>query len=245
MTDKDFQIIDAYLQGDLNAEERRAVEERAEASPEFADAFRERKQLAGHLAAEGKAAELRPTLEALGEQFFPEQYKATVKPLRPWWQRPSVYGSAAAVLLIFALALTFLFPNQDIYADFAQHDSLTLTERGSSATEAAAAETAFNAGDYSKAIPLLERYLSGQADDDRARLALGIALLESNQDEKAVNIFTDIAGRGGALAAYGNWYLALAAVKRSDSAAALIFLDKIPSTDAYLTEKANRLRASL
>ncbi|MTB50152.1 tetratricopeptide repeat protein [Lewinella sp. W8] len=245
MTDKDFQIIDAYLQGDLSEEDRQGVEERAVSSAAFGEALRERRRFAAHLAAKSHEEALRPTLSVLGEQFFPDQQGAVVRPLRPWWRRPAVYGSAAAILLVFALALSFLFPSGNTYAEFAQHDPLSITERGTALADAAAAETAFNAGDYLRAIPLLERYLADQAEDERARLALGIAYLESNEDEKAVNIFTEIAASEGALAAYGNWYLALAAVKRGDSAAALIFLDKIPSTDTYLTEKANRLRASL
>lgn len=245
MTDKDFQQIDAYLQGELSEEERLAVEVRAQSSREFREALRERQRFTTHLRAEAAAEELRPGLEAMGEKYFPQQQKSVVKSLRPWWARASVYGSAAAVLLLVALALTFLFPRQDLYSSFAQHDPLSLTERGGTAADAAAAETAFNAGEFGRSIPLLERYLEGQSDDERAKLALGIALLESNQDEKAIALFNEIAERESSLAPYGNWYLALAAVKRGDTAEARIFLDKIPSSDTYLMEKVARLKASL
>ena len=44
---------------------------------------------------------------------------------------------------------------------------------------------------------------------------------------------------------YGNWYLALAAVKRGDNDSAIRYLDLIPATDPYLTTKAQELRATL
>jgi len=82
-------------------------------------------------------------------------------------------------------------------------------------------------------------------DDQRAKLALGISLLEENQDTQAIKIFTEIANGGSSLAPYGNWYLALAAVKRGETQAALNYLDLIPTDDAYLAEKVAKLKATL
>jgi len=143
------------------------------------------------------------------------------------------------------LAVPFLFPSASTYEQFAQHEPLALTERSSGPDRAAAAEQAYNEGNFTAAIPLLKEYLDAQADDEQARLALGISLLETDRDEEAIAIFRRIAEGQSALAPYGNWYLALAAVKRGDNAAVRRFLDLIPAEDAYLTKKADELRAAL
>ncbi|MEO0734133.1 MAG: hypothetical protein AAFZ52_14955, partial [Bacteroidota bacterium] len=121
---------------------------------------------------------------------------------------------------------------------------LTLTERGAADQLAARAEAAYNTADYPLAEGLLRQYLQ-EAENERAKLALGVSLLETNRDSAAIEVFTEIAESGSTLAPYGNWYLALAAVKRGDNATALEYLDLIPTTDAYLRERVTQLRATL
>ena len=163
-----------------------------------------------------------------------------MRPLARW------YGLVAAAVIALAVLLggPWLFPGEGSYEQFAQHDPLSLTERGAAPELATKAAAAFNGEQYLEAIPLLREYLTGQPDDERAQLALGIALLETDKDEEAIVIFTRIAEGSSSLAPYGNWYLALSAVKRGDNGSAVKYLDLIPATDAYLTAKANELRAT-
>ncbi len=244
MEEQDYILIEQYLQGELPAAEAAALEARMATEPAFAAAVGERKLLNGHLKAVAQEPALRSTLQQLGEQHFTEQV-ATVRKLgtnRRW-----LYGVAAAAVIALAVLLggPWLFSTGNSYEQFAQHDPLRLTERGSSPDLAAQIERAFNDARYAEAIPLLREYLRQQTEDERARLALGIALLEDEKDEEAVKIFTEIAAGKSTLVPYANWYLALAAVKRGDNEAALEFLDLIPASDTYLTGKANELRATL
>lgn len=244
MEEKDYILIERYLQGATSPEETSAVEQRSASDTDFAAAIEGRRQLNNHLRAVANEDKLVPTLERLGEQYFPER-EAVVRPMgnnRRW-----LYGLLAAAVI--ALAVLFAGPwfatSGGGYEQFAQHQPLSITERGDGQEAAAAAEAAYNDGRYSTAVPLLEAYLKQQNDDERARLALGVSLLETNRDEEAVEIFERIAEGKTSLAPYANWYLALAAVKRGDEAEARRYLGLIPSTDTFLTAKADELRATL
>lgn len=251
MDDKDHLLIERYLHGDTTAEENAAVERRAAADPEFAKALGERRQLNEHLRAVAHEQALLATLQRLGDRYFPAEQtaaperEAVVRPLGN--DRRLVYGLLAAAVI--ALALFFAGPWFSApgggYEQFARHQPLSLTERGDGQQTAAAAETAYNDGNYPLAAQLLRAYLAEQSDDQRAHLALGVSLLETDRDEAAVEIFREIAESKTALAPYGNWYLALVAVKQGDEKAALRYLDLIPATDALLTKKAKELRATL
>lgn len=248
MKEEDYLEIEAYLQGELPAERKAALEERATLDPAFAKALAERRQLHEHLRAEAGEASLRATLNPIETKYFPEQEAAVVRKLRPatgrsrrWW----VGIAAAAAIALAVIAGGQFWGQADHYEQFAQHEPLSLTERGDPGSLATQAETTYNSGQYTEAISLLQEYLLVQTDDERARLALGVSLLEEDRDEEAINLFKEIVDTNSTLAPYGNWYLALAAVKRGETAKANGFLNLIPASDPYLTERANRLRAAL
>jgi tetratricopeptide (TPR) repeat protein len=246
MKEQDYITIEAFLEGTLPAEEASAVEGRAAHDPQFADALANRRRLYEHLQAKAGEASLRTTLGQLGDRHFVRQnQQAVVKPIgrnnRRW-----LMGLVAAAVI--ALAMIFggrLFtPPGSAYEQFAQHQDLSLTERGTD-TGASAAEAAFNEGRYAEAIDRLRAYLGVQDDDERARLALGVSLLERNQDSLAITVFEKIAAGESTLVPYGNWYLALAAVKRGNTEEALSFLALIPESDTYLANRVRKLKATL
>ena len=246
MKEQDYITIEAFLEGTLPKEEASALEVRAAQDPEFADALANRRRLYEHLRAKAGEASLRATLDQLGDRHFtPQGQQAVVKPIRRNNRRWLVGLVAAAVI---ALAMIFggrLFtPPGSAYEQFAQHQELSLTERGTDAG-ASAAEAAFNEGRYAEATDLLRTYLKVQVDDERARLALGVSLLEQNQDSLAITVFEKIAEGGSTLVPYGNWYLALAAVKRGNTESALSFLSLIPESDTYLANRVRKLKATL
>ena len=257
MEDNEYDIINDYLEGQLGAEEAAAVVLRAERDPVFAEELAARRELYEHLRAEVAADNLRVALAPLGERYFvPEQVApqrpktATVRQLRPANNRGR-YLIAAAVAAAIAL-LVFFAPawfggpaGGDTYARFAQHQPLSLTERGDGDQGISAAEAAYNDGRYEEARRLLEPYVEANPADQRAELALGVSLLEAGEDAGAKKIFEKLADGQGAVAPYANWYLALAAVRAEDKVAALRYLDRIPTDDAYLRQRVADLREVL
>ena len=266
MTEQDYLLIETYLQGELSAQDAADLETRAAGEPDFAAALAERRLLNDYLRADSLEPDLRRTLDQLGNEYFTDTggvgeapklravtddaegaETATVRELPGRNLRKWLYPltAVAAVALVIILALPLLFPGGASYSDWDDHQPLALTLRSDTIDAAADAQTAYNAGDYGLAVRLLRTYLQNPDANPQARLALGISLLETDRDDEAVTVFTELADGGGTLAPYANWYLALAAVKRGDDAAARTFLDRIPETDAYLTERVKRLRESL
>lgn len=273
MKEQDYLDIEAYLQGELPAVEATALEARAAADAAFATVLAERRLLNGHLQADANEPALRETLAKLTARHFSEQSsfagdaatstsatsplsrgeepgerakEATVKPLLPRKNRALLISLAAAIILLLLFGGRVFFKDQgSTYEQFAQHQPLSLTERGDGDNGITEAEAAFNSGQYRKVIAPLTDYLALNKEDARARLALGIAHLESGNNAEAVRLLTEVAENGGSIAPYGNWYLALAAVRRDDNSAAARYLDLISAGDAYLDERVSELREVL
>lgn len=247
MKDKDYLNIEAYLQGELPPVEAADLEARAAAEPAFSAALAERRLLNNHLRADAAEPELRETLSQLNVKYFEEKdHQAKVKQLQPRktltrWIAGLAAVAAVALLLIFG-GRVFFNDEGSTYEQFAQHQSLSLTERGNGDYGITAAEAAFNDGRYEEAIAPLTAYISLNQDDARARLALGISHLEAGNNAEAVRILTEVAENGGSVAPYGNWYLALAAMHRDDFSAASRYLDLIPAGDSFLEERIVELR---
>lgn len=229
MKEEDDVLISRYLAADLDAKNKAAFEARTAAEPELATELEQRRQEMTFLRTEATLPDLQSRMKELSSQHFekkkdtarpqeqgevPEKQGATVR--RLGWKRwaPGV-GIAAAVALV--LLLWNPFSSADGYEQFAQYTPVYLTEKSSDAVPAAApAEAAFNDGHYTEAYNQLTTYLAQRPEDTEARLALGIAALETDRDDEAQTIFSDIASGNSALKDDAQFYLALAYFKAKD-----------------------------
>lgn len=245
MKEEDDIVISRYLADELGPPELAAFETRLAAEPPLAAELQRRQQELTFLRTEAALPGLEAEMARLAGTYFrsdeeeartqvqappsaPEarppqgdgtkqQGGAKVRSLN--WQRwlPAA-GVAAAIALV--LLLWNPFADKDPYRQFAQHAPLYLTEKSSDpAPAAAAAEAAFNAANYPAAYNELTAYLRQRPDDNEARLALGIAALETNRDTEAQAIFTELANGTTTLQDDGQFYLALAYFKAGDSRA--------------------------
>ncbi|TXF91482.1 hypothetical protein FUA23_01950 [Neolewinella aurantiaca] len=256
MKEQDYLDIEAYQQGELPSDQVKALVARVTTEPDLAAVMSERQLLNDHLRATAKEPALRETLSVLGAKYFADgtapngqnttatNNEAVVKTLKPQKKNWLVIAaSAAAILLLFVVGGKVFFGEQDsTYEQFAQHQPLSLTERGDGDNGITQAEAAFNNGRYEEAILPLTEYVELNKEDARARLALGISYLETGNDAEAIRVLTEVAETGGSVAPYGNWYLALAAVRNDDKPAALRYLDRIPPGDTFLEERVTELR---
>lgn len=240
MKEQDDILLSRYLAGDLPERELREVEQRLNADPDFAGALQQRQQEDVFLRTEADVPDLRAKMAELAEEHFragtrvqsKEQEKqgsgqeepetgsrppAKVRKLS-WWRYAA--SGAVAALVILSLWWFDALSSGEPYQQYAQYEPLALTEKsdGLPAT-AAPAETAFNAGDYEQAFNLLTTYLRERPDDNQARLALGIAALETDRDGVARQIFTALAEGTTSYRDDGQFYLGLALFKAGDSAA--------------------------
>lgn len=229
MKEEDDVLISRHLAQELDENEQTAFAARLAAEPDLARELEQRRREQTFLRTEATLPDLRQRMDALSDQYFKSHEKkartqvqeevspkpgATVRRLG-WRRWVPAAGIAAAVALV--LVIWNPFASGDGYEQFADYAPIYLTEKSSdTAPAAAAAEAAFNAGRYAEAYRQLSAYLAQRPQDTEARLALGIAALETDRDGEAQTIFSDIASGTSALADDGRFYLALAYFKAED-----------------------------
>lgn len=243
MKEEDDILVSRYLAGDLPEREQQEVKQRLETDPEFAKALRMRQQEDNFLRTEADLPDLRAKMAALAGEHFPnaaqqaqqgggarvrslgtkKQGEQTAPPAKTrsvsWWQYAA--SGAVAAMLILALWLWNPFSGGADYQQFAQYEPLSLTEKstGPDGVRAASIDQAFNEGEYAIAYELLTDYLATDPDNNQARLALGIAALETGRDAEAKAIFTELANGQTSYRDDGQFYLALTLFKAADPAA--------------------------
>ena len=208
-------MIDRYRNGLLSDAERTAFELRLETETELRRALDQERELFDFLAGEHQREALLPELDRLGVQHFKtESKKAPARTVslhrrRRWW------SVAATILIFLAIGLwwwTRPLTPQQLYAQYATPPTLALTEMGGTETAAALADRYFNAGNYAAALEPL-RSLS---DDPRARLALGISLVETDALAEGREILRALAEGNSALRESGRFYLAVSFLKTDE-----------------------------
>ena len=149
---------------------------------------------------------------------------------------------AAAAVLLFFLFNPFAAP--DLYREYANPAPLALADKSTAATAAVRAEMTFNQGDYAAAYSALKIYLSENEEDTQAKLALGIAALETDNYDEAADIFRQISNGQSMLRSEGTWYLALLYLKEEDFARAAEVL-KTLDNDPVRGEQSRELQRKL
>lgn len=247
MREEDDMLISRYLAGELTMEEFQAFEDRLPRDPTLKAALRDRRQEMTFLRSEAQRPDLDAKMAELAAAHFTaadtpaenaSQVKeaekvpeARIRPMRrrTWW---AVTGVAAAIALVLMLWNPFSGIGEDPYRQFASYQPVYLTEKSSEVVPSAqAAETAFNGGDYAAAYKELTNYLRERPEDNEARLARGIAALETERTDEAIATFKALAEGSTSFRTDGQYYLGLAQLKAGDLEAAKASIQAIPIDD--------------
>ena len=240
MDANDYRLIDAYLQKELPPAELPAFQQRLVADAAFAAELALRQNMHNYLRTQAHLGQLEEKMATLGPTYFGEQ-AAKVRHLNARYWIMGLVAAAVAVLLVVWNPLG----RADLYREFAQHQPLNLTEKSTTGQLATAAEASFNAGNYEAAYRQLTTYLQEEPADNQARLALGIAALETGRIPEAQAVFTAVAAGDSVFRSYGTWYLALSYLKVGAKTAAKATLEKIPATDPDFGARAVELHRAL
>lgn len=246
MNENDKQLISAYLLGDLPVEERTDLEKRMAAEPELAAELAAQQELRTYLSTQAQRPALDAKLAELATVFREQSEaetsapQAKVRRFRPWM---GAVGVAAAIALLLVVFNPFAQPG--LYEQYAQHQPLSLVEKGDAEADAQAAQNAFNTGDYATAYTALVAYLETVPEDAQARLALGIAAMESNRSAEAIATFTGLAEGNSALKAAGQFYLGLAHLKDGNRARTQEAMEGVPASHPEFGPKARSILESL
>lgn len=242
MQSDDYMKIDQYLQGELPAAEREALEARFREEPELAAELEMRQQMDTYLRTQKQLPGLQEKMAALSQEHFDRMDKPKVRQLA---RRRLFYAVAVAATFALLLFVWNPFASNDLYSQFADHAPLAIVEKGGEEALATQAEQAFGAGNYQVAYEALVELNAQTSTDPQVLLALGISALETGQMTEARQAFGILAEGQTALREYGSWYLILCHLKEGDNKAALELMQQTDFTDFSLASKAGLLRQAL
>ena len=249
MNDFDHDIISRYLDGEMNSDEQKDFEQQMQEDEALlmeVELTREvNETLTMKLHPDQSEQNVRNTLGQMREQYFskevPGNSLAKVIVLRR-----TRWISALAAAAILILILTIWSPwKKDLFQQYAYIQMPGIAERGGPADsmlKQAALE--FNNKNFANALPLFESILKRDPKNSLVHFYYGIALLQSNQVEKARNEFT-LLYNGASIFQYdAAFYMALIYLKQKDKTKAKEWLNKIPE-GADIYSKAGELNKKL
>lgn len=238
--------IDEYILGRLNREESQAVEKAISEDPELASDAKMEEELLKAASVFGQD-QLRQRLKTI----FKEAQKEEQKKLKPRFSIGFYLGIAASVAAIVLFIYLLLGSNLDtdaIYAAYYKPYPSSFASRGAPDEEnLLKANQLYDEGKYDEAIPLLEGLIDTREEDGQVKLALGVCYLETDDIEKAQNIFQNI--RADGILLYKDlavWYLALSLIKTEEIDSAKMWLQVLADDpDADKNVEAQRLLLEL
>lgn len=236
-----FEQIDAYLSGEMNAEEKALFEQQLQQDAllkkDYEDWLLTAAIVEKHETAEKHIPTLINTLEPLTKKYFGEQHQASKG--RVVSIKKYIYTAMAAAAIIIAV---FLIPGGGIDSyDVAPIPGALV--RGETNTTNTGAQL-FNEAHYKEALPYLKEAALTHPDDATANFYYGITLLKTKQPAMALPLFEKIAKGSSAYAADSYFFAALAAYKTDNKQLAAKYAQKVPQTNTNYKKAQKILRKS-
>ena len=247
MKEFDYDIINRYLDGELNAAEDKAFETQMQQDTELQDEVELTRDVQATLKMKLNPGEnetaLRKSFKEMNEEFFTNRSEqAKIIPLirRKWM-------TAVTAIFIIALVLTVWQPwkKEDLYKQYAAIQMPGIAERGAAADSLLKmAVENFNNKKFAEAIPSFEAVLKDSSLNTFVQYYYAIALLQNDQTEKSRIQFTELYN-GASLFKYdAAFYMALSYLKEKNKTACKDWLNNIPA-DAGQYDKAQELLKKL
>jgi tetratricopeptide (TPR) repeat protein len=247
MKEFDYDMINRYLDGEMDAEELKAFELQMMEDTDLINEVELLKDVNSTLKIKLHPGEnemaLRNTIQEINAEFFTNKTEqAKVIPLgRRRWM------TAAAAVLTMALLLTVWQPwkKEDLYKQYAAIQMPAVAERGAAADSLLKlAVIKFNNKKFADAIPAFEAVLKDSAQNSFVQYYYAIALLQNDQVEKSRAQLTDLINGVSVFRHDAKFYMALGYLKEKKIALCKEWLNKIP-TDNPAWFKAQELLKKL
>ncbi len=250
MKEFDHDMINRYLDGELNADEIKAFESQMQSDASLkneVELYRDiNETLKMKLYPGENEMALRNTLDAMRSPYFSkeivsDQPKGKIIPFRR-----ARWIAAAAAVFIGIVTLTIWSPwKKDLYQQYASIQMPAVVERGTPADSLLKQATEnFNDKKFAAAVPLFEKILKNDPQNTFADYYYAIALLESGQTEKSRNELTQLSNGSSLFRDDAVFYMALSYLKEKDKNRCKLWLNKIPE-DAGLYGRAQELLKKL
>lgn len=236
---KDIDLIEAYLDGSLDSQEIKTVEDRISIDPDFKELLTDMRHLIKGIKAEGRKS-LRQDLKEL-DQSLPDIHslvKERKYKSRTIWR---YWNYAAAAVLLLGL---FLWSKPGIPGEFLKPYSSGDTFRSANISKANAyhSEPGFSsyfAEDYKAAVNEFE---SIQAKNDTVWFYLGNTYFAQRKYKKALNCFEDKSlAANTVFVDDAKWYAALCLVSGRQYDKASTYLEYLAEENTIYSSKAEKL----
>jgi tetratricopeptide (TPR) repeat protein len=216
-----YSDIDAYLNGELNAEEQQAFEQELRSNQQLREqvnAYRLLNSTVGkHQQAEQTLPELKQILDPLTHQYFKKE-KAKVITMRR-----TMYMLAAAASVVLILMLTLPGTSPDNYSF---DDMPGAIVRGAEDEKAKAAQL-FNNKQYAEAATAFTNLRTTAPADATVDFYLGISLLKTGKYVEALPLFETLANGTSVYAEDANFFAALSAYHLQQNEKAKQYAEKV------------------
>ena len=227
-----------YLSNQMSEEDRKKFEEQLALDPEMSNKLqvyvRWTEFLEGNFSKE--TTDFKNNLSRIAKQHISgttNSDKSKVIPLNSKW------FAIAATIVVFISIWFFTQNGTPEYTDYNQHERAYFTERSEGDIHLKVAQEAFNNQDYEKAIVNFQQ-VSNENFGEEAQLFYGVALIETNQFEKAEVILEPIQGGDSVYKEKAIWYLGLSKLKQKKFEECKMTLETLPK-EAEDYDKAQEL----
>ena len=243
--------IEKYLLGELEGKELLNFEKRLKDDTDFPKEVALYKEVNNTLSSRfsdyKEENELRNTLEDLGNIHInsnKQQTEIKQKEVKVFSLQKYAKYLVAASLVLFASLLWMNSDKTINYNDYAKHDLMELTVRGTNKVHIAKAEKAFNNKEYAVAEKELSFLLKEDSTKVELQLYLAICMIEQNKFELADGMLHKIIKGSSVYKNKAIWNLALSKLKQKDYTACKKLINTLPK-DADNYSQAQKLLSNL
>jgi len=239
-----------YVEDEMSLEEKQKMEEDLRSDAALAERVTLYRQLKGtleqRLPTDEGAAALRRTLGDMRGKYFSgpaaEPTGGKVVKMKVNVFRRYVAGVAAAAAILIAVVM--LWPS-DYLNSYGKTQMAGITERGEgNDTLMEKASEYFNAGQFDKALPLLDQAYRTDSTNQTALFYRGVARLHTGDIDEARQDLQRVFAGGSIFRGEAAFYMALSYAQKGDKTNARSWIDKMPA-GAPGADKAAGLRKKL
>jgi hypothetical protein len=223
-----YSDIDAYLNGELNAEDQQQFEQELRSNTQLqgqVNAYRLLNSTVGkHQQAEQTLPELKQILDPLTHQYFKKEEAKLITMRRTMY----MLAAAASIVLILLLALPGTSPD-----NYAFDDMPGAIVRGAEDEKAKAAQL-FNNKQYAEAATAFEKLkTTAAAADATVDFYLGLSLLKIEKYAEALPLFEALANGTSVYTEDANFFAALSAYHLQQNDKAKQYAEKVKEGSRY------------
>ncbi len=226
------EIIERYLEGELKPEEKTAFENRLRTEATLVEEVALHQHLRKGIQSDGRTRML--DMLAGADRKMPAYHPpAQVIPFGEATRRRFYQIAAAVILLLIPLYLVLDYnrkPSKLFTAYFTPYQSVTVA----SGDPLAQAMQEYQQQNYAQALPILEKMLSQDGNQDTTLFYQGNSSLALGKTDEAIASFARItASPGNPFYHEAQWYLALAYLKEKQTSAARNQLQAITADNSH------------